>query len=237
MNSLVQNILTRPIPATAGPYTGPELFGWWDPSDSLNVTKSSGRFDQVNDKSGNGYNLTSAGASRPFDSRTLNGLEVMDFQGGQYFGNNFTSQPHPLTIIYIAKPDDIVNVSWYFCTKSSVNFIGHLNRYGVGPQEYIFAGSTIFGGTPSLSEKIFTVIFDNASSKLYVNGNLTLTGNPGSNAMGGINMGSRHTLSSEFLDGFIGEYTLYNSLITTSQLNQTGQYLSAKWGISYTDIT
>lgn len=57
------------------------LKAWWDPSDTTTITASSGKVSQMNDKSGNGWNLTqSTDAFRPITgTRTINSLNVIDF--------------------------------------------------------------------------------------------------------------------------------------------------------------
>jgi hypothetical protein len=56
---------------------------WLDAADTLTITELLGSVSQWNDKSGNGYNVVQAsGANQPITgTRTVNGLNVLDFNG------------------------------------------------------------------------------------------------------------------------------------------------------------
>jgi hypothetical protein len=57
---------------------------WYDAADAATVTTVSGVVSQITDKSGNGYTLTqaTAGARPTYDLATVNGLNVLSFDGG-----------------------------------------------------------------------------------------------------------------------------------------------------------
>jgi hypothetical protein len=64
----------------------PGLAGWWDASDTSTITASSGSVSQWNDKSSNGRNVSQgSGAAQPTTgASTRNGLNVLDFDGGDF---------------------------------------------------------------------------------------------------------------------------------------------------------
>lgn len=238
MNPFVlHNIIPKVSNEDLLPYTGPELFRWWDPGDSLNVTKSGGRFDQVNDKSGNSGHLTSSGTFRPFDSRLINGFEFLDFRSSQYMINDWTIISQPLTYIYVIKADNITTT--FMCHYDGYDSSGRLvsfNTY-ITPNYYFYAGNDYGGaGSPSLDLELITVNWNGSSTKAYRNGVLILNGNVGNNGSKGITLGSRYTRATQFDDSAIGEFFIYTSM-SLDNINQTGQYLANKYAISYTDIT
>lgn len=232
MNSLVSNILSKPSAGGLLPYTGPELFAWWDPSDSLNVTKSGGRFDQVNDKSGNGYNLTSSGASRPFDSRTQNGLELLDFQESQYISASHPDITQPFILNFIGNTDSISGVKRIFDTSSG----GRITLLTNGSNYYLYSGiDGQYQGSWATSAAIITVIINSGNALIYENGILEFSKTTGTENLGSIRWGTSRTLS-QYWNGALGESFIYSNIITNPQLNQTNQYLANKWAIPYTDI-
>lgn len=64
--------------------------GWYDPSDSSTITESGGAVSQLDDKSGNSNDVIQAtGAKQPVTgTRTLNGLNVLDCDGGDFLWNS-----------------------------------------------------------------------------------------------------------------------------------------------------
>jgi len=236
MNSLVSNILSKPNSSGLLPYTGSELLRWWDPSDSLNVTKSSGRFDQVNDKSGNSGHIASTSAFRPFDSRTINGKEVLDFQAGQKIDSISTTGSLAVSVIMIAAKFDNSNIAYLFDDPTIAN--RQVIYCSAIPDFIMFGGNNLSSAVFNTNMNIFTCVFNGASSIFYINGILVVSGNVGGRVSTSFRLGSGGAGSPTlFIDGAVGDTLIYNSLIDNSKKNQTGQYLANKWGVSYTDIT
>jgi hypothetical protein len=67
----------------------PGLSAWYDAADATTITASGGAVSQWNDKSGNGKHLTQATSTRrpATGTRTVNGLNVLDFDGGDVLLN------------------------------------------------------------------------------------------------------------------------------------------------------
>jgi len=58
------------------------LKAWFDAADASTITDTSGEVDQLDDKSGNGEDLTATLTERPITgTRTINGLNVLDWDG------------------------------------------------------------------------------------------------------------------------------------------------------------
>src|SRR5574337_1119294 len=78
-----QLVVLGPIPTAVFPSDFLTVVsGWYDASDSSTITQSGGLVSQLDDKSGRGNHLTGSGGDRPTTgTRTINGLNVLDFNG------------------------------------------------------------------------------------------------------------------------------------------------------------
>lgn len=98
----IMNIVRgNPVPQTPADL-GSSLAAWYDSADASTITASPGLVSQWNDKSGNGKHLTQGTSTkRPTTgTRTLNGLNVLDFDGGDVLLN--TSFAHSsLNVSYV----------------------------------------------------------------------------------------------------------------------------------------
>lgn len=54
--------------------------------------------------------------------------------------------------------------------------------------------------------------------------------------MTNLQLGRYHPTMSDYLQGRIAEVLVYDRALTASEHNQVGNYLAAKWGITWTDI-
>ncbi len=84
--SLLALLGAHAAPAGGGGFTPadlPNLVAWYDASDLTTITESGGAVSQWDDKSGNGWHLLQGtGGDRPTSgTRTVNGLNVLDFNG------------------------------------------------------------------------------------------------------------------------------------------------------------
>lgn len=86
---------------------------WLDASDAATITSSGGKVSQWNDKSGNGRNVTQAtSAAQPSTgTNTLNGLNVLTFDGGDYLAHSTAS-------------------TWNFMHNGTVYFVSFVVRAG-----------------------------------------------------------------------------------------------------------
>lgn len=99
------------------------------------------------------------------------------------------------------------------------------------PSIGIYSGSNLFDYPKSTFNNpiISTLIFDNANSSIYENGNLkVLNQNPGSNGINGLTIGSRfdHIFP---LNGDISEILIYNKVLSTIEINSINNYLINKY--------
>lgn len=103
------SVMSRPF----NPLNIPNLVAWFDASDSTTITASSGAVSQWSDKSGNGYPITqSTAAAQPTTgSTTLNGLNVITFDGGDELNSAYSygqfRSAQKTTVIAVVKSDRI----------------------------------------------------------------------------------------------------------------------------------
>lgn len=220
---------------------------WLDASDTATITQAGGAVSQWNDKSSNAANATqSTGARQPTtNSRTVNSLNVLDFNGTNQcmllpaslygIGNG------PNTIFVVAQLDSaIANVG--FVTGAG----GGINKYAVsradGTSELRVINRTTselfttqsYGTTAAL--KILGFSRSGTSINQFVDG---VAGTPGTNSenttVTDLRIGS-YDDSFDFMNGVMCEIIIYNSALSTAQLNLVGNYLKTKWGATWTGI-
>ena len=67
------------------------LIAWYDASDTGTITTSGSEVTQIDDKSGNGYDLTPPGTGPDSGTDTINGNNVLTFVGAEYLKNGSVS--------------------------------------------------------------------------------------------------------------------------------------------------
>jgi len=222
---------------------------WLDAADTATITASSGSVSQWDDKSGNGRNFTQGtGANQPTTgTRTLNGLNVVDFARGRFVdgGDVLDLGSGGFTIFGVAKFDDTSNSSPW-----GKNFAGTLNgRYGLVRTAgsiisvYQFDGSVAGAVTvtdSSLSARYFTQLLvrqgAGSSNTLRANGSQLATTtftDPGTswNISPPWRVGRYGTSTSFDFDGYVAEIIVLMRSATMSEIVDAEGYLATKWGL------
>lgn len=222
-------------PAPFDPLSIPSLEMWFDASDASTITESGGAVSQWDDKSGNGYDLTQAtGANQPLTgSRTLNGLNVLDFNGTSHYiyrsSTPTISQPNTTFLVFDADAignnhivlDGIVSGQRQIVLGS-----------GVPPYWRAYAGNDGRTTNDSTAPLIMAITWNGLSSVVRINGvTETLLGAPGPWALTGLVVGGNISLAASF-DGAVAEVLIYGAELSASEVFQVSDYLSGKWGIS-----
>ena len=208
---------------------------WLDASDTSTITEVGGAVSQWDDKSGNGWNVVQATAANQPTSgtRTLNSLNVLDFDGNDLldvdfgFGNEITQ---PNTIFMVVQIDTTATNVQLFdgVDASDRQFFGALAAGGVWRMS---AGTVLSGGSQDQNAHILTVIFNGASSSLDVDSANVLSGNAGANDLGGVTLGATYAAASG-LNGAIAEVIVVDGTLTAGEISDTETYLANKWGIT-----
>jgi hypothetical protein len=236
---------------------------WYDASDSDTITESSGSVSQWDDKSGNGHHLTQgSGSSQPSTgTRTVNTINVIDFNGSSQFINN-------LTLDYGSGSPDIQIISLVL-SDGDGSLVGYYYGYsdgtsggdgGPGGGEIVAASDTDDSGNRYYTGRYFngyqetTKSFDTGQAfivshaypaggthienEIYIDGSLELTsGNNDTRVLNfaGTNnqfsVGAADSTAINFLDGAIGEILMFNSVLSDSDRQKIEGYLAHKWGL------
>jgi hypothetical protein len=254
-------VVLRPSGVPAPPFTPlsiPGLVAWYDFSDPTSLYTDAGAtlvsadgqaIYQANDKSGNGNHLTqAAGANRPlYKVNVLNGKAGALFPGvNGVSGANLASasmgtksQPNSMFLVgqrvTLSANDNI----WTDAIAASPNRGLLFEDGGASAYRLVNGGIQIVPGSdPDTNAHTFTVIYNGAGSKLYIDGALDITGDAGSEAFTGVTLGSvQGAPTAGPLNGYVFEIVLLNALVSTANHNLVGTNLSAKYAQGWTTVT
>ena len=212
-----------------------DLKAWWDFSDITTITKDgSDKVSQVDDKSGNGFNLVQATASgQPtWLSAERNGLDAVDFGTAGFMKAQWSnlSQPHITGGACYMPPDttsqDNIHDNYSSVGGNSGNGFANLDTTGnLG----IYSPSTVQTTDNKASEWAYFVNTFGSSADLRMNGSSKSTGDTGSTAYNGITV-NRHRTSGTYGEIIAGEIFVYTSALSASDITSLETYLSDKWG-------
>jgi len=206
---------------------------WFDASDESTITDTGGAVDTWADKSGNGYDVTQAtAANKPTTgTRTMNGLNVLDFDGSSdylqgAFGATLT-QPNTIFMVF--------DLESYGGTMFLYDGIDASNRHTVYRSSSIyraFAGVDQGGGTFDADPHISRAVFNGSASSLHIDGSSNIaTSDFGSQSLTGLTLGARYS-AANFFSGAIAEVIVVDGTLTAQQIADTETYLADKWGIT-----
>jgi len=163
--------------------------------------------------------------------RTLNGLQVGDFDNDIIQGSWGVSLTEPFSTVIVVKMDTLNGVN--ILTDGFASFTMQSVYHDNNNRWQMFNGNGIGGtNTPSPTNANYvTAIFD-STDELYVSGSFQVSGNAGSRSPGGISLGDDHDRRGLFLDGFLGEVLVYDSDLSTNPTRgDVEQYITDKWGL------
>ena len=220
---------------------------WLDASDSSSIIQVANAVSQWSDKSGNSNHATQGtGANQPTTgSVTINGLNAIDFDGTTDFMVLAAG-------IYSFSNAETTSFAVFKTNASPADFhtfslSGGGNRYSIGgsiPDNNYrgWHGIDDGGGTSNVipqttNATIGLIHAVGTDFNLYINGGAQVgTTKPVQlfTATGG-GIGALFN-GNEKLTGNIAEIVAYSGSKSTSEINQVGNYLADKWGISWTDL-
>ncbi len=151
---------------TFDPSLDASLIGWWDAADAATITETSGAVTSWADKAGSANLAQPASARQPTTGvRTLNGANIVDFDGGDYLDQAITLPAsgnvafHMVLIIDSTANEfeailavDAIN-DFQIDAASASQFDGRVSAAGIG------AGTTLSGG-PFSGAMILSVVCD-----------------------------------------------------------------------------
>lgn len=220
------------------------LWGWYDFSAPASITaETGGRIAQVADLSGNGRNLVSSGAARPYyGARFIQNRNAADFQAGQYLwfpaGAVLGNTDVTIACVYV---NDIATQGALITGRSTVGpyalrIMSHpaTENTALGVIHNTNLGQSTVAGAKVNTPSYGGLVRSGASVYGFCNG---VTGNSGIAAdyvavgqmtMGGWTDGS---IWNFMLDGAVGEMLIYSRALSAAELGRLTAYLIAKWGL------
>lgn len=211
--------------------------------DSARTTPVTANDDPVGswtDESGNGNHVSQAtAANKPlFKTGIVNGKPTVRFDGT----NDFMTRTFGAAL---TQPNTIFVVHSYSGNANNYVYDGvdGSNRHAMGqgvitplnPQIYAGNGIGQIQSPPS-PVQIWSCVYNAASGNFYKpSTGSNAVGDTGTQAMGGITLGARFTTISDFLTGDITELLVFNSSLSLSDQNCVGNYLEAKYALTYVD--
>jgi hypothetical protein len=224
----IQHVNQALVSASFSPLSISGLAAWYDASDLATITEASGSVSQWDDKSGNGRDLTQGtGSAQPTTgTRTQNGLNVLDFDGGDTIGSSSFSESQPYSLFVVFVNDEGAGASNKYLLHHN-----WLMRFRDGGYE-CNAGANFAGITGgNTNAHLWTCVFNGASSLMRLDAANLGTGNPGAGGgSGSFWLGSAGG-ASNFFNGMIAEVAYYDSTISGADLTNVETYLNSKWAV------
>jgi len=237
--------LLRPV--AAGGFNPKRLAGlsaWYDATVASSVTLVSDYVSQWSDLSGAGHHLTqSVEADRPALG-TISGKTAIDLDGSNdYLSNADAPSGWEFgTIFCVHERDGGANQNVYAVRSSlnnnmycSVNSAAAEYRSGggAGGTGGLRSTGVVTNGTPRLltqtadNSSVYDLRLDAATATGTTSGFLT--------NVAGTYLGCRNSSSlglGLFFNGKVGEFIVYNRVLSASEITKVEQYLAAKWGVT-----
>lgn len=219
----------KPIVSTSPPIT-PTL-AWFDPSDAASLTVAGGVCSQMNDKTGNGHDVTAATTARPTVS-TIGSLGALLFASPNHMLSAAFTQAQPITLFCVVKyspsvPSGIASQPVGNPAPGPCIFTqgapGQWTYYAGTVQQSVTAADT--------GAHVLDGIFNGAGSSLNLDGVTISSANPGAagHATKSISFGADAGNSAPYT-GLLGEVLYYSSALSAPNRASIEAYLKAKWG-------
>jgi hypothetical protein len=232
------------------PLTIPSLKAWWDASYTPGVAQVGSVAVQVNDRSGNGEFIGSLAYSDPgYGSSTINGLNTLTFSGAQGMQTNdasFSRFLFPASTVFVLSRwvnDQQNSVLWSAVAGGTIRYNLHIpfllkNYFDFGdPLHY---PQVRLQASTSAGTHIIVALGNYATGALQLNQDGTvqttgsLAGVPTPTFLCPLVVGQNSgcgTTPTLFFTGLLGEVLVYNTQLTTAQIQYVEGYLACKWGI------
>ncbi len=219
-----------PVAAAWTPASIPNLVAWYK-ADAGVTDAGGGAVSLWADQSGAGNDVAQGtGTFRPITgTRTINGLNVIDFDGSNDFLGRATytqgTLSQPITLLAVHAPDattDMVILDGFgAANRDHLAIASAKNRY--------YAGTVRDVGTAATGTQQWVCIFNGASSQLWINGTSISTLNPGTDTMIGLSMGIFNGAFGGY-NGTMAEIVVANGSLSAGDRTAWNTYC-ARWGL------
>ena len=210
---------------------------WLDAADASTITLNGSTVSQWADKSGNGRNATQPTASSQptSNTRTLNGLNVLDFNADVIgIGTPFVKINTPWLVYSVITFDSFTGNPVYIglqgaqTTHMGWSNSGNIQFYNNSTGVVGLSGVVITANAPAL----VGVQYDTTNLTGLYNG--AAQGSPAVTIPADtalFNIGSHASGGSNYFDGAIGEIVFIQSTVSLSNRQKLEGYLAWKWGL------
>ncbi len=210
---------------------------WLDADDTATITHTSGSVSQWDDKSGNAYHAVQAsGSSQPVTgTRTLNGLNVLDLDGSNDFmtlSSGLYDFPAGANTVIFTCQSDTNAASQAFFRESAyrIEILGGTSQVRM----YNGSGQRVVNDIDSALPGIIVARRDGTNLTLNHSNGKSSTGTGATNAtLSQLRLG---TAGFNYFNGIFAEICVYKKSLSDAEVNQLGEYLGTKWGITWTAI-
>jgi hypothetical protein len=227
------------------PTSVPNLALWLDASDTSTITHVANAVSQWNDKSGNANHAVQAtGTKQPTtNTRTLNGLNVIDFDGSNDI-MTLTSGINPatngVTVFHVVEADVTTGTQatvgsntngMNFCVAVAGVAFQHTQKSGV--TNYVVGSNAVVAGTPFIG----TCRTQASGTTQNYNGLADGSNTTATSYTVNIDTIGNRALETAPFNGKIGMVLVWPRVLNTLEVNIVGNYLSDIWGISWNTVT
>lgn len=222
--------------------TGCQL--WIDAANPTGFIKSGSTVTQLIDKSGNGYNSTSATGTVSYEATSFNGLPTFSFNGTGGFRGPTSITGTTLTAFCVGNASVSSGFNTRFFALGTPTLTSYQNpttcepflRSASGTENIVsYRFNTYQSFTPYVlgTNFIATATYTGASNIMYLFGvGQTPVASSGSFAISQYGFGCEAKNGNSAMNGFISEVILYDSALTEDQQQQVENYLGWKWGLT-----
>lgn len=209
-------------------------YAWYDASQTGSISDSSGTVSQWNDLSGNDQHLNTVGGNPQTGTRTLNTLNMIDFDGSDYLENTSFSVPTSgnITIFQVTEIDSNSNSDYrtaFLSMDANKDFqLGHsaLLTSGIGA-----AGQTNHTSLNGSGPSIFSLTFNLGSGIAFHADGTQVSSTTYTTALEGLKFRTMSNRGTNFLtNGAVGEIIMVEDVTESTRVLIEG-YLAHKWGL------
>jgi hypothetical protein len=207
---------------------------WFDASDSGTISLSGSSVTQWNDKSGNGRNFSNTtGLNQPTYSATgfNSSYPTLTFSSS-YLTRTISGTASSLYTAFFVIEGTTTSAQYLFDALTGRFAIAQNEAVGTG----VYNGGTWYSVGPARAGLQIYSFVCTAGGGLFRNGSRfgTIATFPGLAINGANAIGARYSLDSNFLDGKMSEFILFNVALSDGNRQLVESYLATKWGmISY----
>jgi hypothetical protein len=206
---------------------------WLDASDTSTITEVGGAVSQWDDKSGNGNNVTqgTAAAQPTSGTRTLNGLNVLDFTDDLLLGPVPTASVDNFTLVAVFHPDAITDLRAPVHNDNGYGIAHSASSLKLG---WLQAGGGWRASSLDATTDPQIVVLRRTSGTASMRYNGTdvagVIGSTPNVPTVGFKVGTH--AGASYWDGTIAEIVFIDGVLSANELSDLESYLADKWGIT-----